>query len=307
MQPRSRDETPPQIVTITTSERERERDDLDRAEAERERVDQPGEQHDGGDQEHGHLRGRRQGDLRRELDLAAVGDDHRAAVLRRVPDDRDDHGGDEEVRQMDLLGERLERADEDLGDERRHDGRDAERGERRLERPGLDLLVARDVDDVVAAQRVDRDDGVDDEERDRDRHREVDDPLGVRVARSSSGSTGSGRARSRARSSRTRGSSTSARSRRRRRRRARSRARAAGSRRRIRSASRGRPRSGPRCTAIRAMISSGALPNVALRNPPIPGPCAPPHARSPRRSARRAGSARAAESTKRAVSPRSVR
>ena len=67
-------------------------------------------------------------------------------MLGRVADDRDDHGSDEEVRQADLVGERLERADEDLGDERGDDGGDAERGERLLERPGLDLLVARDVD-----------------------------------------------------------------------------------------------------------------------------------------------------------------
>ncbi len=163
-------------------ERRGEGGDLDLAEAERERVDQPREQDDGRDQEHRHLRGRRQGDLGRELDLAAVGDDHGTPVLRRVPDDGDDHRGDEEVRQPDLLGERLERADEDLGDERRHDGGDAERGERRPERPGIDLVVARDVNDVVAPKRVDGDDGIDDEECDRDRHREIDDALRVGAA-----------------------------------------------------------------------------------------------------------------------------
>ena len=51
-------------------------------------------------------------------------------MLGSVPDDRDDHSGDEEVRQPDLVGERLERADEDLGDECGHDGGDAERHER---------------------------------------------------------------------------------------------------------------------------------------------------------------------------------
>ena len=201
---------------------------------------------DRGDQEHRHLGRRRERDLGGELDLAAIGDDHGAAVLGGIPDDRDDHGSDEEVRQPDLLGERLERADEDLGDERRHDGRDAEHDERGLERPGPDLLVARDVDEAVATQRVHRDDQVDDEERDRDRHRELDDASAPRDRRSSSGSTGSGRGRSRARSPRRRGSSTSARSCPGRLRRARSRARGAGSRRRSPPASRGRPRSAPR-------------------------------------------------------------
>ena len=49
----------------------------------------------------------------------------------------------------------------------------------------------------------------------------------------------------------------------------------------------------PSFTAMSAMISSGAFPNVAFRKPPIPGPCARRRARSPRRSARRAARARA--------------
>ena len=48
----------------------------------------------------------------------------RPAVLRGVADDGDDHRRDEEVAQVELLGEDLERADEDLGDERRRDRRD---------------------------------------------------------------------------------------------------------------------------------------------------------------------------------------
>ena len=40
-----------------------------------------------------------------------------------------------------------------------------------------------------------------------------------------------------------------------------------------------------------AMSSSGALPKLAFRKPPIPGPCARRRSRSPRRSGRRAGRA----------------
>ena len=64
---------------------------------ERERVDQPREERDGRDQEDRHLGAGRESDLRRELDLAAARDDHRAAVLGGVADDRDDDRGDEEV------------------------------------------------------------------------------------------------------------------------------------------------------------------------------------------------------------------
>ena len=48
----------------------------------------------------------------------------RAAVLRGVADDGDDHRCDEEVAQVQLLGEDLDRADEDLGDERGRDRRE---------------------------------------------------------------------------------------------------------------------------------------------------------------------------------------
>ena len=126
-------------------EREYEGRDLDRAEAERERLDQPREEHHRRDQEDGHLRRRRERDLGGELDLAAGRDDDGAAVLGGVADDRDDDGGDEEVGQMGLVGEDLDRADEDLGHEGGHDRGDAERGERRLERPAFDLVVARDL------------------------------------------------------------------------------------------------------------------------------------------------------------------
>ena len=76
------------------------------------------------------LRARGECDLRGELDLPAGCDDDGAAVLGRVADDRDDHRGDEELRQADLVGEDLERADEDLRHERGHDGRAGEDDER---------------------------------------------------------------------------------------------------------------------------------------------------------------------------------
>ena len=76
--------------------------DLDLAERERERLDQPRQQRDGRDQEHRDLRARGERDLGGELDLAAVRDDDRAAVLGGVADDRDDHGGDEELAQPGL-------------------------------------------------------------------------------------------------------------------------------------------------------------------------------------------------------------
>ena len=46
-------------------------------------------------------------------------------MLGGVADDRDDHCGDEELRQARLVGEDVERADEDLRDERGDDGREA--------------------------------------------------------------------------------------------------------------------------------------------------------------------------------------
>ena len=58
------------------------------------------------------------------LTLPAARHDDGAAVLGGVPDDRDDHGRDEELGETDLLGEHLERADEDLGNERGDDGRE---------------------------------------------------------------------------------------------------------------------------------------------------------------------------------------
>ena len=60
-------------------------------------LDQQREQRDGGDQEDGDLGARRERDLRRELDLAARGDDDRTAVLGRVADDRDHDRGEEEL------------------------------------------------------------------------------------------------------------------------------------------------------------------------------------------------------------------
>ena len=56
----------------------------------------------------GDLRARGERDLRGELQTAAIRDDDRSTVLGGVADDRHDHGGDEEVRQVRTLGERLE-------------------------------------------------------------------------------------------------------------------------------------------------------------------------------------------------------
>jgi len=156
--------------------------DLHFPEPERQRLDEPREQGNSGDQEDGDLRRRRQRDLCSELDLSPPGDDDRASVLGRVPDDRDDHRRDEEVREPELLGERLERADEDLGHERRHDRGRAEDDQGSLERPGLDLLVACDVQLAVAAEGKERHHDVDEEEHDRDRNRELNDEVPVGIA-----------------------------------------------------------------------------------------------------------------------------
>ncbi len=119
---------------------------------------------------------------RGERDLAAVGDDDGPAVLRRVPDDRDDHGRDEELAEPDLVGEDLDRADEDLGDERRRDGREGQNDERRGERPAVHLARVRDVDPRVPAERVPGHADVDHKERDRDRHGQGGQAVAVRIA-----------------------------------------------------------------------------------------------------------------------------
>ena len=79
--------------------------------------------------------------------MPRCGHDDGAAVLGRVPDDRDDHRGDEEVGQMRLLRERLERVDEDLRDKGGHDRRGGEHEQRdwQATRPSK---VLRLVDDV---------------------------------------------------------------------------------------------------------------------------------------------------------------
>ena len=169
-----------QTIAATTV-RDSEREDLDLAERERERLDQEGEQDDRRNQEDRNLSARGERDLGGELDLAAGRDDDRAAVLGRVPDDGHDHRRDEELREPHLLGEHLERADEDLGDERRHHRCGGEDEERGAERPPLDLLVARDVQRRVAAERVEGEPDVGDEEHDRDPDREVGEraPVGI--------------------------------------------------------------------------------------------------------------------------------
>ncbi len=89
---------------------------------------------------------------------------------------------DEELAEPHLLGEHLERADEDLRDERRHDRRDGEHAERCAQRPALDLLVGRDVQRAVPPQRVPGDGDVDDQEHDRDRRGHLRQLVRVRVA-----------------------------------------------------------------------------------------------------------------------------
>ena len=133
-------------------------------------------------QEHSDLGRGRKRDLRCEANLAAVGDDDSASVLGGVAHDRDDDRSDEEVAHSGLLGEDLERANEDLGDEGGCDGRDSEGDERIRERPTLDLVVTRDVHRPVPPERVTGRHEVDDEKRNRDRNREVDDEITVRIA-----------------------------------------------------------------------------------------------------------------------------
>ena len=208
-------------------------------------------------------------DLPGQRDLAARGHDDRAAVLRRVSDDRDDNGRDEEVAQPDLLREGLERADEDLGDERRHDGRRREHEERAPKRPRLDLVVGRDVHGAVPPQRVPGHDDVDDEQRDRDRRRDLREAVGVGVAvppgtdgtrnRTVAKAIRPNERKLESRSSSPRPPASSA---------------APSTRRRFETTL---PVSDPRTTsvspsftAMSAMISSGALPKVAFRNPPMP-------------------------------------
>ena len=142
------------------AERSCECNQLDLPERERQRVDRPGEQRDGRDQEDGDLSGRRRGDLGGKLDLPALGDDHRAAVLGGVADHRHDHGSDEEVGQPGLVGEVLERADENLRDERGRDRRDREHDEREPERPAGEGVVLARVQLGMAAQRPPGDDQV---------------------------------------------------------------------------------------------------------------------------------------------------
>ena len=159
----------------------RERGDLDGPEAQRERIDEPREERNSRDEEDGDLCRRRERDLARERDLSAVRDDDGAAVLGRVPDDRDDHRRDEELAEARLLREHLERADEDLRDESRRDRRDGQHAERCAQRPALDLLVGGDVQRVVSPQRVPRDADVDDQEHDRDRGGHLRQLVRVRV------------------------------------------------------------------------------------------------------------------------------
>ena len=102
---------------------------------------------------------------------AAFGDDDGAAVLRCVPDDRDDHGSDEEIAEVGLLGEGLDRVDEDLGDDGGGGGRDAEHEERPAETPAP-TFGSGGVQGPKTLQLHALDDHVDQKQDDRDRDRQ---------------------------------------------------------------------------------------------------------------------------------------
>ena len=68
--------------------------------------------------------------------MAAVSGDDRAAVLGGVADERDDHDGDEELREAEPLPERPERADEDGRDERGRDRGDGQGDQGAPQAPG---------------------------------------------------------------------------------------------------------------------------------------------------------------------------
>ena len=106
------------------------------------------------------------------LHLAAVRDDDRPAVLGGVADDRHDHGGDEEVREVRLLRERLDRADEDLRDQRGDHRRGGEHADCARQRPDSFVVLGRDVLRAVPAELPPRDADVEHEQEDRHGNRE---------------------------------------------------------------------------------------------------------------------------------------
>jgi len=158
-------------------------DDLDLAEREREWIDRPGEERYRGHEEHGDLRAGGKRDLSCKLDVAAMRNNHCTAVLGCVPHDRDHNGGDEEVAEVCLLGERLDRADNDLGDQRGHDRCSDEHEERNPQTPRL--LVARllgEVELAMPAQVEPGDNDVHEQEDDRDAERDPRDRAALVVS-----------------------------------------------------------------------------------------------------------------------------
>ncbi len=198
-------------------------------------------------------------------------DDDRAAVLRRVPDDRHDDGRDEELRQAGRPREAVERVHQDLAHERRDHGRDAERDERPREAPRMLARFCR-VGRAVPAQVSHRGHDIEDEQDDRDRNRQQRKRVPVGIAVKARDRKARGR-RARAASTSASWSESERRS-----------SRAPSGPSSIASPSTSRmfettlPVSEPRTTsgqialiASNAMISSGALPKLALRKPPTPG------------------------------------
>ena len=256
-------------------ERERERADLDLAEAERERVDQPREQHDGRDQEHGDLRGRGERDLGRELDLArgrrrSTAPPCSAALPTIATITAATKKSDSPAFSANVSSEPTRISATSAVS----DGRDAERGERlaRTTSPSISSSL-----ETCSAwwrrSEYHGDDHVDDEQHDRDGHREERRPSCRSGSPSQLGIAGSGTAGSRRRSTpNERKLDAPVDLAACRRRRARTRARAGGCRRREPVSDPRTTSVSPSWTAISAMISSGAFPNVALRKPPIPGP-----------------------------------
>ena len=203
---------------------------------------------------------------------AARGHD-RAAVLGRVPDERDDHRGDEELRQPERARRSSVIEPTSASDtnavatvatrERRERGA---AGSRRCP------TARASSDGAVLAQVPRRRRDVEDEQHRRDRQRQEVEAVAVGVAVPARDRRDQEEARRRSPSRRSGGRATTGRPRRRRRRRSRPRGRCS-------AVPTTEPAIVPRTTfgspspiAKSAMISSGAFPKLALRKPPIPSP-----------------------------------
>ena len=102
-------------------------------------------------------------------------------MLCRVADDRDDHGGDEELRQTRRLAEALQRMHQDLADERREGRRGGQREQRAFEAPRFRSRRGH-VRGFVSPQVVDRRHAVEREQEDRHGNRQHGKRMAVRVA-----------------------------------------------------------------------------------------------------------------------------